>query len=174
MKKNFVALLLFTCFMSAVFPEDFGVIAPEKVGASAEFRLPYKNVKGRYKYFNEKVKSALIIDNIMVDGIPLIPVYDSTVYFVLTDEYDIERIASSEQFSYITMSWRKDKNKNWAFPYRGDLFVVAPGTEVTVCYRIVYPFPFGNSEKLLQRKFNKKYISPGYSATIILPAMKSQ
>lgn len=174
MKKKFIALLILTFGASTAFVEIFGIVKMEKIGTRAVFELPYRNVNGRYKYFNEKVKSALIIDAITLNGKPLIPVPDCAAYFALEDEYETEWIHSHQQFSYISMSWRKDKDKNWIFPYRGDLFVAAPGAEITVSYRIVYPFPFGNSEKLLQRRFDKKYISPAYSATIILPAMKPQ
>ncbi|WP_191018307.1 hypothetical protein [Treponema zioleckii] len=112
MKKKLIALLLLTFVMSPVFVEDFGVIKTEEIGTRAIFRLPYRNVKGRYRYFNEKVKSALIIDDIMVAGASVSPVSDNAVYFVLTAEYDTEWVHLKEQFAYLSMIWRKDKNKN--------------------------------------------------------------
>ncbi len=170
MKNKFTLIIFFLLlFETSLHAEYFGIIKAEKVGSEVVFRLPYKRTKGRNKYFNEEVETALVVDNIMVDGTPLLPGYDDALYLCLTDEYKTERIPSSEEFVYIRMSWRKKRGKNWAFPYRGDLYVVNPGTEITIFYRIIYPFPFGNSEKLLQMRVNKKYISPVYSATIVLP-----
>ena len=175
MKKSIALFLLFLLiFLSPTSAEDLGAVKAEKYGSGISFRLPYRNAKGRSKYFNKGVKSALIVDKILVNGTPVITEPDYAVYFCLTDEYITERIPSSQEFAYISMGWRKDQNKNWVLAYRGDLFVLAPGTKATVFYRVIYPFPFGNPEKLLQRRFNKKYISPVYSATIVLPEIETE
>lgn len=175
MKKSIVLLLLFLLiFLFPAATEDLGTVTADKYGSGISFRLPYRNAKGRNKYFNEEVESALIVDKILVNGTPVITEPDYAVYLCLTDEYITERIPSSQEFVYISMGWWKGQNKNWVFAYRGDLFVLAPGTQATVFYRVIYPFPFGNPEKLLQRRFNKKYISPEYSATIVLPEIKTE
>ncbi|MBO6130872.1 MAG: hypothetical protein J6P28_02785 [Treponema sp.] len=126
MKKSIALFLLFLLiFLSPTVAEDLGAVKAEKYGSGISFRLPYRNAKGRSKYFNEEVESALIVDKILVNGKPVITEPDYAVYFCLTDEYITERIPSSQEFAYISMGWRKDQNKNWVFAYRGDLFVLA-------------------------------------------------
>lgn len=175
MKKMITMIIVFfVYFTSCMYAENFDEVEVKNEGLRVVVKLPYKKEKGRDKYFTEEVKAALIVDDILIDGISVTRVYDNAAYFYLTDEYKTMRKSSSDQFLYIEMHWRMNKNKNWAFPYRGDLFVVEPGTEVTVLYRVIYPFPFGNSVKLLQRKFNEKYISPVYSATFTLPEMEAR
>ena len=50
--------------------------------------------------------------------------------------------------------------QNYEYNYRGKVFYI-PTTveEVKLNYRVVYPFPFGNAEKLLQQKYSDKYVS---------------
>ena len=173
MKKIITMLIvLFINLTPCMNAENFYKLEIKNEGSRVVVKLPYNKEKGRDKYFAEEVKTALIVDDVLVDGISVTREYDSAAYFSLTDEYKTIRISSSEQFVYIKMYWRLNKNKYWAFPYREDLFIVEPGTEVTVLYRVIYPFPFGNSVKLLQRKFKEKYISPVYSATFTLPDME--
>lgn len=130
MKKSIVLLLLsLIIFLFPAATEDLGAVKADKYGSGISFRLPYRNAKGRRKYFNEEVESALIVDKILVNGKPVITEPDYAVYFCLTDEYITEHIPSSQEFAYISMGWWKGQNKNWVFPYRGDLFVLAPGTQ---------------------------------------------
>lgn len=167
-----VFLLFFINFLSPLIAEDLEIIEAKKEGFDIIFMLKYKNVHGRNKYFEKDVKSALILENLVVNGEPVIPEYDYTLYYALVDDYKTKYISSKEQDIFIEMTWKKYENKNWAFPYRGNLYILAPGTEVTVLYRVIYPFPFGNAERLLQRKFNEKYISPIYTAKLVLPSME--
>ena len=173
MKKIITMLIVFFINLTpCMYAENFDEVEVKNEGSRVVVKLPYNKEKGRDKYFAEEVKTALIVDDVLVDGISVTRDYDSAAYFSLADEYKTIRISSSEQYVYIKMYWRMNKNKYWVFPYRGDLFVVEPGTEVTVLYRVIYPFPFGNSERLLQRKFKEKYISPIYSAKLVLPSME--
>ncbi|MBQ1713041.1 MAG: hypothetical protein II030_01465, partial [Treponema sp.] len=69
MKKSIALLLLFLLiFLSPTSAEDLGAVKAEKYGSGISFRLPYRNAKGRRKYFNKGVESALIVDKILVNG----------------------------------------------------------------------------------------------------------
>ncbi|MBQ3981937.1 MAG: hypothetical protein II631_07840, partial [Treponema sp.] len=57
MKKSIALLLLFLLiFLSPTVAEDLGTVTADKYGSGISFRLPYRNAKGRSKYFNEEVK----------------------------------------------------------------------------------------------------------------------
>ncbi len=140
-----------------------------RLGDSITFTLPYCKEKNRSKYFKQNVKSALIIDEILIDGEKLLPEYDYASYFGLTDEYKTQYVRKSNDSLCMEMYWEKNRKGEWTFSYRGYKYKVTPMTEVTVFYRVIFPFPFGTAERLLQRRFDSKYISKAYFATILLP-----
>lgn len=162
-------VLVILCINVSSYSENSENINGSMEDKKIVFKLPYKREKNRRRYFSEDVKSALIVDKIMIDGNELEPEYDYTEYLTLADEYKTQCASNSVHPLYISMIWEKNIDNNWTFFYRGYKFVIQPSTEATVYYRVIFPFPFGNSERLLQRKFNKKYISKVYLATIVLP-----
>ncbi|WP_191017481.1 hypothetical protein [Treponema zioleckii] len=170
MKKKLI-LLIFLCISNFIFSTELEQIQAIREGSSVVFNLPYCKERGRSKYFSEYVSTALIVEEIHINGKKSIPDYDTSLYFSYLDEYKTQRVSDSEHLLCMRMVWESYKN-NWQFSDKVNVFVAKPFSEVKVYYRVVYPFPFGNPEKLLWRKFKEKYVSQVYCASFTLPEIE--
>lgn len=165
-KYTFLCILFLTCSFFC-FTQTNTPIKGEKVNEQIIFKLPYPKAMNHKRYFQDTVNSALIIESMIINDEVLHPIPDYTLYFLMLDEYKTQKISNKIDSVYINMTWKKNWDGSLYFPYKGNKYVVNQNSEVTVIYRIVYPFPFGNAEKLYQGKFDQnKYLSDCYSITI--------
>ena len=170
MKMIFSLIFAFLCSLNVfVYSEEVKNIQLTVKNNQCIINLPYCSEKHRNQYFAENVLSALIVDQIIVKNERVTPECDSALYLQLSDEYKTHYVFKHNESLFIKMIWETNNENNWTFSYRGNRFIVPSLEEITIHYRIIFPFPFGNAEKLLQRRFSEKYISKEYSATFVLP-----
>lgn len=159
MTKKIAVFFVLIWTMISCNAEDMMHIYPHEIEESfVSFKIPYPQREGQKKYFQADVDYVLLVESLEIDGVPVQVKADNKCYLSLVRKYKCKKIKKNEN-PYVDMKW-DIVGQNYEYNYRGKVFYI-PTTveEVKLNYKVVYPFPFGNAEKLLQQKYSDKYVS---------------
>lgn len=159
MSKKITVFFVLIWTMISCNAEDMTHVYPQvREETFVTFKIPYPQRDSQKKYFQEDVDYILLVESLEIDGVPVQVKSDNKCYLSLVREYKCKDVKKNENL-YVDMKW-DIVGQNYEYNYRGEVFYI-PTTvkEVKLNYRVVYPFPFGNAEKLLQQKYSDKYVS---------------
>ncbi len=166
MKKIILLFLFLGIFLSSYADESERCVFLKHDDYVNFFEIPYPKIKGRNRYFRDDVEYVVLVDDIQVDGVSVSPTIDSSVYFFLIDTYKTKFNFGNGELKSRMIWVTKDENFYKYYSFGNVYSVPKTAKDIKLFYRIVYPFPFGNATKLLQRKYSNTYVSELYSVKL--------
>ncbi len=129
--------------------------------------LPYQVDENTKYVFACDAPLILDIKSIEVDGKTIELQFDPILYEL---DFSIDRIKTERlsSFNYIIMELRKTKEGrlSWSKISESLRYVIPVGNYITITYRVLLPFPFYTTKKIMRKDFTEKYYTRYYQVTI--------